>query len=300
MLGLLAKPHAAAQLLSSETHLQASMSAAAPTLPPNADTADGGQRADLQAAPASDAPVSEAPNNDPWTSGKVAQPVLAEAKHTASQEAAFGAAAKEAGATEHPHNAWQSPAAPGAAQSMPQAGPEDTAVPAKLPASEPELGTETQPDRPRESAEEAREPSPRQSEFLEGHLLPDTGQPVVAGMSSVTTGTEQAELHNALHTTSMAGADQQPLPQSAGTTGQQGTATSKQIAAGGSTTGKGTKHKGGGKGPKAQKLAGQLTGSAVHALAVLQAGPPSNSVHAEEEGGACMPLNRHDLFTQQC
>ena len=299
MLGLLSKPQAAAELLSSEAHLQASTSTAPPTLPPHAYTAERSQRADLQVAPALEAPVSEASNNDAWTSGKVAQPVLAEAKHAVSQEAASGAAAKEAGAPEYQHNAWQSPAVPGVAQSVPQTGSNDAALPAKLPASEPELSKDTLPDRPRASAEEARRPSTGQFQYVEEHLHPNYRQPVVAGMPSVTC-TEQAELRSALNTTSMAGANQQPLVHAADTTGQQSTAANKQlVAAGGSTTGKGVRHKGGGKGPRAQKLGGQLTGSAAHALAVLQAGPPSRSVRTEQVSGVCMLLVWCHLFTQQ-
>lgn len=287
MLDLLSKPQAAAQLLSSEPHPQASTSTAAPTLPHNGDTADDSQGAVVQAAPAhAHGPVTgpaEAQQDDPWTSGKVAQPVSAELKCTVSQEAASDAAAREAGAPEYQHSAMQS---------FPQAGPSSIPVPVQLPALEPELGADTQAP-----AEQPREPSQGPSHVADGNLHPGDRQAVVAGMPRVTA-IEQApaQPHNHLNYTTGAGTNQQPLLQSAGTTDQQGTAAGKQLAtagtaqAGGSTSGKGAKHKGGGKGAKTQKLGGQLTGSAAHALAVLQAGPPSRYVRNEEEAGACMLL----------
>ena len=300
MLGLLSKPQAAAQLLSSEGHPQASTSTAAPTLPCNGDTAGDCQGPDLQAAPAqADGPVTgpvEAPKNDSWTSGKLAQPVLAELKSTVNQEAASDAAAREAGPPEYQHSAWQS---------LPQAGSSSIPVPVQLPASDPELGKDTQADT-QAPAEQAREPSQGPGHFAEGHLHSDGRQPAGAGVLAVTT-IEQApaELHIGLNSTSGAAANQQLLLQTACTPDQLGTAAGKQLAAagtaqaGGSTLGKGTKYKGGGKGAKTQKLGGQLTGSAAHALAVLQAGPPSRSVRGEEEAGACMPLIRRYLFFQQ-
>lgn len=224
MLGLLSKPQAAAHLLSSEAHSHANTSTALPaalTLLPNADMADGSQRADPQPASAPPAPGTgsgKALENGSWPSGKVAQPLLAEPNHTMSQAAASDAAASEGGAPEHQHNAWQSPAGQGAAQSAPQADPDNALMPAQLPALEPQLGTHTQSD--------------------------------------------------------------------------------TQAPAGAPMAGKSTKHKGGRKGAKAKKLGGQLTGSAAHALAVLQAGPPSRSVSTEDAAGECLPLQCH-RFTQE-
>lgn len=224
MLGLLSKPHAAAHLLSSEAHSYASTSTAlpaAPTLPPNADTADASQIADPQATSASHAPgteSAEALEHGSWPSGTVAQPLLAEPKHTMSQAAASDAAAREGGAPEYQHTAWQSPAGPGAAQSAPQAAPDNALVAAQLPASEPQLGTHTQSD--------------------------------------------------------------------------------TQAPAGAPTTGKTAKQRGGGKGSKAHRLGGQLTGSAAHALAVLQAGPPSRSMSPNALAGECLSLQSH-CFTQE-
>ena len=296
MLGLLSKPQAAAQLLSSEAHPQASASTAAPTPPHHGNLADCTQAADLQIAPASGDLVTgpaEATINRSWTSGKAEQPVLAEPVYAVSQEAASDAAAKEAGAPQYQHSALQS---------LPRAGPGSPPVPAQLPASKPELGTDAQTDT-QSPAEQPRELSQGPSHFAEGHLHSEDRQPVGAGIHNI----EQApaKLHSDLNNTTGGGAIQQPLPQTAGISGQQGTAAGKQLEptgtpqAGGSALGKGAKHKGGGKGPKAQKLGSQLTGSAAHALAVLQAGPSSRPVRTEEESGACMPFVRRHLFTQQ-
>lgn len=235
MLGLLSKPQAAAHLLSSEAHSQASTSTAPPaalTLLPNADTAGASQIPDPQAASAPHAPgigPAEALKNGLWPSGQVTQPLLAESNYTMSQAAACDAAAREGAAPEYQHSAWQGPAGPGAAQSAPQAAPDNALVPAQsaaqdnalvpaqLPASEPQLGTHTQLD--------------------------------------------------------------------------------SQAPAGAPTTGKSAKQRGAGKGPKAQRLGAQLTGSAAHALAVLQAGCPSRCVGTEEPAGECLPPHFH-CFTQ--
>ena len=292
MLGLLSKPQAAAHLLSSEAHPQASTFTAAPPLPPDVDPAGAHQSPDLQAAFASDAPVTEPaepPKIDSWTFGKVAQPVLAEPKYTVSQEAASDTAAGGAECR----------------QSLPQAGAGSTPLPAQPPASEPELDTDTQANM-QTPAEKLREPSQGPGHCAEGHLHANNRQPLGAGIPAVTTVERApAELHNELNETSGVGANQQPLLQVAGTTGQQGTAAHKQIVAAGteqvgdSTAGKAATHKGGGKGAKTQKLGGQLMGSAAQALAVLQAGHPSRSSRTEEEAGGRMPLVRHHLFTQQ-
>ena len=295
MLGLLSKPQAAAQFLSSEAHPQASTFTAAPPLPPDVDPAGGHQSPDLQAAPASDAPVTEpaeAPKIDSWTFGKVAQPVLAELKYTVSQEAASDTAAGEAGGAEY-------------RQSLPQAGAGSTPLPAQPLASEPELDTDTQANM-QTPAEQLREPSQGPGHFVEGHLHADNRQPLGAGIPTVTA-VEQApaELHNELNSTSGVGANQQPVLQAAGTTSRQGTAAHKQLVAagtgqvGGSTAGKAATHKGEGKGAKTPKLGVQLMGSAAHALAVLQAGHPSRSMRTEEEAGGCMPLVWRHLLTQQ-
>lgn len=225
MLGLLSKPQAAAHLLSSEAHSQASISTALPTaltLPPTADTADGHLIADSQAASASHAPgagSAKALENGSWPSGMIAPPLLAEPKHAISQQAASDAAAREGGAPECQHNAWQGPAGPGASQSALQAAPDNAVVPAQPPASVPQLATYTQSD--------------------------------------------------------------------------------TQAAAGAPRTGKTAKQRGIGKGPKAQRWGGQLTGSAAQALAVLQAGPPSRSVSTEEAAGECLLLQRQCCTQEQ-
>ena len=226
MLGLLSKPQAAAHLLLSEAHPQASTSTALPpvlTLPPNAATADGSLIADPHAASASHAAgtlSAKALENGSWSSDKAAPPLLDEPKHDISQQAASDAAAREgAGAPENQHNAWQGPAGPGAAQSAPEAAPDNASVPAQPAASEPQLGTH------------------RQSE-----TQAPTGPPA---------------------------------------------------------PGKTAKQRGGGKGLKAQRLGGQLTGSAAHALAVLQAGPPSRSVSTEAAAGECLLLQRQCCTQEQ-